>query len=70
MPIYTVPEAVFWLVDHGMPIGEKGLRQAIHRDDLRHIRMGSVYVISEEDLQHFLENPPKLGRPRSRPEKD
>lgn len=68
MPIYTVPEAVEWLEDHGRSIGEKGLYRAIERDDIRHLRMGTVYIVSEDDLRHFLENPPPRGRPPRRRE--
>lgn len=68
MPIYTVPEAVEWLAQHGREIGVKGLSKAIDRCDIPHLRMGMVTIVSEDALQHFLENPPRRGRPRAGPQ--
>ena len=68
MPVvlYSIPEAVDWLASQGMAITDKGLRRAIARSDLRHIRMGTVYVLTQDDLETFLENPPRRGRPPKR----
>lgn len=65
MPIvlYSVSEAVNWLMRQGRKITEKGLRKAILRGDLRCIHMGRHYVISREELEVFLTNPPHRGRP-------
>lgn len=65
MPIvlYTISEAVEWLVEQGRMITEKGLRKAILRGDLRCIHLGSHYVVPQEDLAGFLINPPRRGRP-------
>ena len=64
MPIalYSVSEAADWLAKHGRTITEKGLRKAALRGDLRYIRMGPHYVLLQEDLEMFLENPPPRGR--------
>jgi len=65
MPIvlYSISEAVYWLTKQGRSITEKGLRKAILRGDIRYIRMGSHYVLPQEDLELFLVNPPRRGRP-------
>lgn len=65
MPIvlYSVSEAVDWLMKQGRTITEKGLRRAILRGGLRCIYMGSHPVLSQEELELFLANPPPLGRP-------
>lgn len=65
MPIvlYSIPEAANWLAKHGLTITEEGLRKAASRGDLRYIRMGSHYVLPQEDLEAFKENPPHRGRP-------
>lgn len=65
MPIvlYSISEAANWLTEQGRSITEKGLRKAILRGDLRYIRMGSLYVLPQEDLELFLVNPPRRGRP-------
>jgi len=65
MPIvlYSISEAADWLTGQGQKITEKGLRKAIIRGDLRHIRIGSLYVLLQEDLEGFLANPPRRGRP-------
>ena len=65
MPIvlYSVSEAVNWLMRQGRKITEKGLRKAILRGDLKCLRMGQHYVVSQEELEVFLINPPHRGRP-------
>lgn len=65
MPIvlYSISEATDWLAEHGRTITEKGLRKAALRGDLRCIYMGSHPVLSQEELELFLANPPPLGRP-------
>ncbi len=65
MPIvlYSISEAVNWLTNQGRIITEKGLRKAIERGDLRHIRFGYHYVVPQDDLKTFLGNPPRRGRP-------
>jgi len=65
MPIvlYSISEATNWLTKQGQKITEKGLRKAILRGDLRCIRMGSHYILPQEDLDLFLSNPPHRGRP-------
>ncbi len=64
MPIilYSVREAREWLEARGRVITEKGLRKAMKRGDLTFKLMGSVYIVCEDDLQTFLDNPPHLGR--------
>jgi len=64
MPItlYSVREAHEWLKREGREITEKGLRSAMERGDLPFKIMGSIYVLLEDDLQDFLDNPPQLGR--------
>ena len=64
MPItlYSVREARDWLEEHGREITEKGLRKAMERGDLPFKLIGSMYVVCEDDLRTFLENPPRLGR--------
>jgi len=64
MPItlYSVREAREWLKREGREITEKGLRSAMERGDLPFKIMGSIYVLLEDDLQDFLDNPPQLGR--------
>ena len=66
MPIilYSVREARDWLEEHGRQITEMGLRRAMERGDLSFKLMGSMYVVCEDDLQTFLENPPLRGRRR------
>lgn len=66
MPIvlYSISEATDWLAKHGRTITEKGLRKAALRGDLRYIRMGSHYVLPQEDLEVFVGNPPRRGRPK------
>jgi hypothetical protein len=66
MPVvlYSITEAVDWLSKHGIKMTDKGLRQAIIRGDLRNIRMGTVYVLTQDDLEYFIANPPRRGRPR------
>ena len=65
MPIvlYSVSEAVNWLMGQGRKITGKGLRRAISRGDLRCIHMGEHPVVPQEELEAFIENPPRRGRP-------
>ena len=65
MPIilYSVPEAVDWLSRNGMKITREGLHRAMKRGAIHHTRMGSIHVLSQEDLEYFLKNPPHRGRP-------
>ena len=66
MPIilFSVSEATEWLVGQGREITEKGLRKAVERGDLRCIHIErSHYVLSQEDLKIFRDNPPHRGRP-------
>ena len=64
MPIVllSVREACSWLHDHGNDITEKGLRKAMKRGSIPFKVMGFTYVLCEDDLQSFIENPPPLGR--------
>ena len=64
MPIvlYSVREACNWLHVNGKEITEKGLRKAMKRGSVPFKVMGSTYVLCEDDLQGFLDNPPPLGR--------
>lgn len=66
MPIvlYSVHEARDWLESQGRVITEKGLRKAMERGGLPYKLIGSLYVVCEDDLQAFLESPPRRGRPK------
>jgi hypothetical protein len=67
MPIilFSVSEAVEWLSGQDREITEKGLRKAVERGDLGCIHVTeSHYVLSQEDLEKFRDNPPQLGRPK------
>jgi hypothetical protein len=67
MPIilFSVSEATEWLVRQGREITEKGLRKAVERGDLRCIHIEeSHYVLSQEELEVFRDNPPQRGRPK------
>jgi len=57
--IYTVKEACSELARQGWMITDKGLRKAMQRGDLGYKKIGSVYVITEDELQEYI----KKGRP-------
>jgi len=57
--IYTVKEACSELAKRDWEITDKGLRKAMKRGDLRYKKIGTVYVITRDELQEYI----KRGKP-------
>ena len=60
LTIYTVREACNELADRDWIITDKGLRKAMDRGELRYKTIGSIRVITEDDLEEYFQR----GRPR------
>ena len=60
LTIYTVREACNELAARDWIITDKGLRKAMDRGELRYKQIGSIRVITEDDLEEYFQR----GRPR------
>jgi len=65
LTIYTVKEACNELADRGWKITDKGLRKAMVRGELGYKKIGSVYVVTRDELEEYFKGGRKhRGRPR------
>ena len=58
MPLLTVQECAARINVH-----EDTIRKAIRRGDLRAVKFGRQWAVDEADLERFIKNPPRMGRP-------
>ena len=60
LTLYTVREACDELANRRWIITDKGLRKAMDRGELRYKHIGSIRVITADDLEEYFQR----GRPR------